>query len=83
MSVKESNNKDPLKKATKDITTYAKYSAMGFQMFAIIAIFAYVGYRIDQNRQMETPLYTAFLSLVGVFVSLYVIIRSVKKLNNP
>lgn len=68
-------------KRKKYFSVYAKYSAMGFQMFAVIAVFAFIGYKIDEHQNSETPLWTAFLSLAGVFSSLYLVIRSVKNLN--
>jgi hypothetical protein len=57
---------------------YLKYSGMGFQMIAIIGIFTYGGYKIDQSAHHATKWVTAVLSLAGVFISLYVVIRSVK-----
>ncbi|WP_295673109.1 AtpZ/AtpI family protein [uncultured Mucilaginibacter sp.] len=57
---------------------YLKYSGMGFQMIAIIGLFTYAGYKIDQSAQHQVKWVTAILSLTGVFISLYVIIRSAK-----
>ena len=74
-------NEKGLGKEKKYFSAYAKYSAMGFQMFAIIAVFAFIGYKIDQYQNSKTPLWTAFLSLAGVFCALYLVIRSIKNLN--
>ena len=63
----------------KAINAYAKYSAMGFQMVAIIGVFTFAGYKIDESANHSTKWVTALLSLVGVFISLYIVIRSVKK----
>jgi len=65
--------------ARREISDYAKYSAMGFQMIAIIGICTYAGYKIDQSAHHETKWVTAILSLAGVLISLYVVIKSVKK----
>ena len=83
MKVDESENglNSGTDKRKKYFSAYAKYSAIGFQMFAVIAVFAFVGYKIDEYQHSETPLWTAFLSLVGVFCSLYLVIRSVRNLN--
>jgi len=62
----------------KPINNYAKFSAMGFQMIAIIGVFTFVGYKIDAANNHPTKWVTATLSLVGVFISLYIVIRSVK-----
>lgn len=62
----------------KPINNYIKYSALGFQMIAIIGVFTFVGYKIDESSGHETKWVTAVLSLVGVFASLYIVFRSVK-----
>lgn len=62
----------------KPINAYAKFSGVAFQMIAIIGLFAFVGYKIDVSANHETKWVTAVLSLAGVFISLYIVIRSVK-----
>jgi len=57
---------------------YLKYSSAGFQMIAIIGLFTYIGYRIDKSAHHATMWVTAILSLIGVFMALFVIIRSLK-----
>lgn len=57
--------------------SYVKYSSLGFQMIAIIGVFAYAGYKIDTSAGHQVKWVTAALSLTGVFISLYIIIRSV------
>jgi phosphoglycerol transferase MdoB-like AlkP superfamily enzyme len=80
MNSPESDNKGDFKQEKKVIANYLQYSALGFQMFAIIGAFAFIGYRIDENQKSATPLYTAFFSLAGVFIALYHVIRSLKKI---
>ncbi len=63
---------------SKQLSSYAKYSAMGFQMIAIIGVFTFVGYKIDESANHPTKWVTALLSLIGVFISLFIVIRSVK-----
>lgn len=55
-----------------------KYTGMGFQMIFIIGIFTYAGYKIDEWANHNVKWATAILSLAGVFISLYVVIRAVK-----
>jgi hypothetical protein len=63
----------------REVSDYAKYSVMGFQMIAIIGLCTYAGYKIDQSAQHQTKWVTAILSLTGVLIAIYVVIRSVKK----
>jgi len=63
----------------RPLNAYVKYSGLGFQMIAIIGVFAYAGYKIDESAQHEVRWVTAMLSLAGVFISLYIVIVSLKK----
>jgi len=63
----------------KPLNAYVKYSGVGFQMIAIIGLFAFAGYKIDESAHHEVKWVTAALSLIGVFISLYIVIVSLKK----
>jgi ATP synthase protein I len=57
---------------------YLKYSGLGFQMIAIIGIFTYAGYKIDESAKHDVQWVTAVMSLAGVFISLYIVFRSLR-----
>ena len=59
-------------------TNYGKFIGIAFQMLAIIGLFTFAGYKIDESAGHATKWVTAISSLVGVFISLYIIIRSIK-----
>lgn len=63
----------------QSLKTYARYAGVGFQMVAIIGLFTFIGYKLDQNRNAKQPLMTALFSLVGVGLALYQVIRTVVK----
>jgi ATP synthase protein I len=63
----------------RPLNAYVKYSGLGFQMIAIIGVFAFAGYKIDESAHHQVRWATAVLSLVGVFISLYIVIVSLKK----
>ena len=54
---------------------YARYTGLGFQMIAIILIFYWAGTKLDERSASESPIYTAILSVLGVFVGLYVSLK--------
>ncbi|MDB5002247.1 MAG: AtpZ/AtpI family protein [Mucilaginibacter sp.] len=60
-------------------SSLAKFTGIAFQMIAIIGIFAFAGYKIDMATNHHTKWVTALLSLIGVFISLYIVIKSIKK----
>jgi len=61
-----------------EASNLAKFTGIAFQMIAIIGIFSFAGYKIDEAYHHNVKWVTAALSLTGVFISLYVVIRSVK-----
>lgn len=63
----------------KRLTTFIKYSATGFQMLATIGVFAFIGYKIDEKRGSEKPVFMAILGVIGAVVSLYQVVRSLSK----
>lgn len=48
---------------------------MGFQMIAIILLFYWAGSKLDQRAATEKPVYTAVLTVLGVFAGLYIVLR--------
>lgn len=63
----------------RSVNAYVKYTGMGFQMIVIIGLFTYAGYKIDESAHHSVKWVTAILSLAGVFISLYLVIVSLKK----
>jgi hypothetical protein len=64
---------------SRPLNAYVKYSGLGFQMIAVIGVFAFAGYKIDEAAHHSVKWVTAALSLAGVFISLYIVIVSLKK----
>jgi hypothetical protein len=48
---------------------------MAFQMGAIIGIFTFARYKLDEHFKLKTPYCTIVLSLIGIGVSLYNVFR--------
>jgi putative F0F1-ATPase subunit (Ca2+/Mg2+ transporter) len=72
-------NDEPGGSGGRPMNDYVKYSGMGFQMIAIIGLFTWGGYKIDESAHHQVKWVTAILSLVGVGISLYIVIASLKK----
>jgi hypothetical protein len=60
------------------VNNIAKFSGMAFQMIAIIGIFSYGGVKIDEAANHQTKWVTAILALIGVFISLFIVVKSIK-----
>ena len=54
---------------------YLKYSTMAFQMGVTIGLFAFGGYKLDEHFKTKIPYFTIGLSLIGVGISLFGVIR--------
>jgi len=59
-------------------SSIAKFTGLAFQMIAIIGVFAYAGTRIDKAANHSVQWATAVLALIGVFISLYIVFKSLK-----
>ena len=66
-------------KAESPANSFVKYSSIGFQMLATIGLFAFIGYKIDDYQQHDKPIVTAILSLIGVLISLYQVVKQLNK----
>lgn len=69
----------PKNKEENTTGSFVKYSGIGFQMLATIGLFAFIGYKIDDYQGNAKPIVTAILSLVGVLISLYQVVKQLNK----
>ena len=60
---------------------FIRFTSLAFQMIGAIGFFSWLGYYLDQKYKSKTPWWTIGLSLFGVFISLYIVIRDVLKMN--
>ena len=61
------------------VRSFAKYSGIAFQMLGIIGGFTWLGLWLDERYQSKNPWFTVGLMLVGVFLAMFQIIRSLTK----
>ena len=65
----------------KNPGNFIRFTTLTFQMIGVIGFFSWLGYYLDDKYNSKTPWWTIGLSLFGVFISLYVVIREVLKMN--
>ena len=56
-----------------------KYSNLGFQMAVIIGLSAWGGNKLDTHYKNDPPVFTIILSLAGIAIALYIVIKDVIK----
>lgn len=64
-------------KKENSLNSYAKYSAIAFQMFAIIGVGSFIGIKIDQYFGNENSLWTIILSLCSTIFAVFFVIRRI------
>jgi ATP synthase protein I len=71
----QSQNLKENKRNKTGLNSFVRYSGMGFQMIAIILLFYWAGSKLDERSSNEKPVYTAILTLLGVFAGLYIVLK--------
>lgn len=54
---------------------FFKYSNMAIQMAVIIGLSAWGGSRLDEQYHHTTPVFTIVLSLLGIGIALYLVLK--------
>lgn len=75
--MQDSDHNNKSEKKGKQYSSYAKYSGMAIQMFAIIGIGAFIGVQLDEKFSNNHNLYTIILSLAAVIGSMVLVIRQI------
>lgn len=70
-------NKMPTQKPEKQLSNYAIYSGLIFQMLAIIGIGVVAGYKLDQKYPNKHQLFTVILSLLSVLLSVFYVVKRI------
>jgi len=72
---KSFNKKEERKSKEHPLKFYAKYSALGFQMLAIILAGAFGGWALDNKVEWKFPVFTLVLTVLAVIMSIIYGIR--------
>jgi Putative F0F1-ATPase subunit Ca2+/Mg2+ transporter len=59
----------------RPLNEYARYSAMGFQMAAIIFAATWAGVKLDEYLALKIPVFTLTFSILSVVLSMYYFIK--------
>ncbi len=65
----------PPEEGKKELSGYARYSNLAFQMLAIIGIGVFGGVKIDEWLNLKFPVFTLILSVLAVSAAIYSAIR--------
>lgn len=76
------NNKNQVQKRKERLNSYARFSGVGFQMLAIIALGVWGGIKLDETYPNDYQTFTIICSLASIAVALYTVIKQVTKFSN-
>ncbi|PWJ45022.1 AtpZ/AtpI family protein [Sediminitomix flava] len=65
-------------KQKRNVNKFAKFSSLAFEMLAPILMGALGGRKLDEWQELETPVWTIVLTLLGVTASMYQLWRRTK-----
>ena len=75
----EKDQSEKQKENKQQLNNYLRYSAMAFQMGAIIALGAWLGSWLDERVENQTPWYTIGIGLFSIFAALYLTLKDLIK----
>ena len=56
-----------------------RYATMGTTMLSVMVAFSFGGHLLDQWLHLKIPILTIVLSIAGVFIAIYMVIRDLLK----
>lgn len=66
---------------SKPANKWAQFSGMALQMGGSIVLFTFLGIKLDDWLATNFPIYTLIGALLGVFLAMYFVIKSVMKIS--
>jgi F0F1-type ATP synthase assembly protein I len=79
----EKQNNPPKQKPDKEkrppLESYARYSSLAFQMFAIIGLGIFGGVKLDQWLKIGFPVFTVLFALISVCAAIYFAVKDLFK----
>ena len=70
------------KKPKKPLNKYIRLTGIGLQMGLTIYLAAYLGKWLDLKYPNENDIYTIILTLLGVVLSFYSLLKQIKNIDN-
>lgn len=67
---------------SKNQNKFVRFSGIGVQMGVIIGLFTWLGTYLDGKQNNETQGWTVGLSLLGVCIAMYLVIKEIKQMGD-
>ncbi len=76
---KKNSKPKSLKSGLRSSREFIKYTNIAARMISIILVGVFGGLKLDEYLGFESPVFVLILSILAVFMAMYVIIREVSK----
>ena len=76
---KNQPKKEPSENPKQSLNALGRYSGMAFQIAGPIVVGLFAGKWLDAKLSMKFPVFTASLTVIGLFLGVYLIIRELLK----
>jgi hypothetical protein len=63
----------------KPVSSYMKYSGLAFQLLGSMAIFGWLGYKLDQKLSLEFPAFMLLFGFLAFGSVMYQVYKSIKQ----
>ncbi|MGB8492054.1 MAG: AtpZ/AtpI family protein [Bacteroidales bacterium] len=71
----QNRKKSPKDRGNKGLQQFGRYTGLAFEMILVILVMTWCGIKLDKALGLSTPVFTAILSLLGVFAGIYIAVR--------
>jgi len=69
------------KKPKRRLNSYIQFTGVAFQMGVTFYLAAFFGKKLDAKYQLQKPYFTVSLILLGLIVSIYNLVKQLKRIN--
>jgi F0F1-type ATP synthase assembly protein I len=74
---KKSSPQNKLDKGKRALREYARYSDLALKLIAVVLAAFFIGWGLDKWINIGFPLFTLILSITGLALALYLIIKEI------
>jgi F0F1-type ATP synthase assembly protein I len=71
----QENKPKPVREKRPPLESYARYSGLAFEMFAIIGLGIFGGVKLDQWIETGFPVFTVLLAIISVAAAIYTAVK--------
>jgi hypothetical protein len=72
-------SQEPSRRKLNQSNSYLKYSGLAIQLFVVIGVFGWLGFKIDHWLNIKFPAFTLLLGFLSFGGMMYLVYRSINR----